>query len=163
MGPYYDVIVLGSGLSACEAAHAAARLGCRTLLIAQKLSRLADISLNARMGGPVRGILVREVDALGGLSGRAADAALLHIRLLNETRGPAHWALRAAVDPEVFATAIRQVLAEVVHLTLQEGVVTAVDRDAAGPEWVVAVRGRWWIPPRSRITTTPSTSPSRAA
>mgnify|MGYP000866737111 CR=1 FL=1 len=145
MGPYYDVIVLGSGLSACEAAHAAARLGCRTLLIAQKLSRLADISLNARMGGPVRGILVREVDALGGLSGRAADAALLHIRLLNETRGPAHWALRAAVDPEVFATAIRQVLAEVVHLTLQEGVVTAVDRDAAGPEWVVAVRG---APPR---------------
>src|SRR5262249_30236437 len=94
MGPYYDVIVLWSGLSACEAAHAAARLGSRTLLIAQNLSRLADISLNARMGGPVRGILVREVDALGGLSGRAADAALLHIRLLNETRGPAHWALR---------------------------------------------------------------------
>ena len=140
-GLRYDVVVIGSGLSACEAAHAAARMGCRTLLLAADLGCLADLSLNARMGGPVRGILVREVEALGGLSGRAADAALLHIRLINEARGPAHRALRAAVDPAAFARAIRQALAEVAHLTLQEGVVTAVDRDADSTGWVLALRG----------------------
>src|SRR6266545_951850 len=111
-GLRYDVVVIGGGLSACEAAHAAAQMGCETLLLAADLGRLADLSLNARMGGPVRGILVREVEALGGLSGRAADAALLQIRLVNEARGPAHRALRAALDP---------------------------DADAA--PWVVAVRG----------------------
>ena len=140
-GLRYDVVVIGGGLSACEAAHAAARMGCETLLLAADLGRLADLSLNARMGGPIRGILVREVEALGGLSGRAADAALLHIRLVNETRGPAHRALRAALDPAAFARAIRQALAKVEHLTLQEGVVTAVDRDTGSTGWVVAVRG----------------------
>ena len=140
-GLRYDVVVIGGGLSACEAAHAAAQMGCETLLLAADLGHLADLSLNARMGGPVRGILVREVEALGGLSGRAADAALLHIRLVNETRGPAHRALRAALDPAAFARAIRQALAKVEHLTLQEGVVTAVNRDAGSTGWVVAVRG----------------------
>jgi tRNA uridine 5-carboxymethylaminomethyl modification enzyme len=137
----YDVVVIGGGLSACEAAHAAARMGCETLLLAADLGRLADLSLNARMGGPVRGILVREVEALGGLSGRAADAALLHIRLVNEARGPAHRALRAALDPAAFTAAIRQALAGEIHLTLQQGVVTAIDRDADAALWVVAVRG----------------------
>ena len=122
----YDVVVIGGGLSACEAAHAAARMGCETLLLAADLGRLADLSLNARMGGPVRGILVREVDALGGLSGRAADAALLHIRLVNEARGPAHRALRAALDPAAFTAAIRHALAGEIHLTLQQGVVKAM-------------------------------------
>ena len=140
-GLRYDVVVIGGGLSACEAAHAAAQMGCETLLLAADLGHLADLSLNARMGGPVRGILVREVEALGGLSGRAADAALLHIRLVNETRGPAHRALRAVLDPAAFARAIRQALAKVEHLTLQQGVVTAIDRDADAAPWVVAVRG----------------------
>ncbi len=140
-GLRYDVVVIGGGLSACEAAHAAAQMGCETLLLAADLGHLADLSLNARMGGPIRGILVREIEALGGLSGRAADAALLHIRLGGESRGPAHRALRAALDPAAFARAIRQALAGETHLRLQEGVVTAIDRDAGSTGWVVAVRG----------------------
>src|SRR5215210_4344474 len=101
----YDIIVIGAGHAGCEAAYAAARMGCRTLLLTIDLDKLAHMSCNPSIGGPAKGHLVREIDALGGLMGRVTDGSFIQIRLLNESKGPAVQALRAQADKRPHAGA----------------------------------------------------------
>ncbi len=91
----YDIIVIGAGHAGCEAAHAAAGCGAKTLLLTIDLDKLAHMSCNPSIGGPAKGHLVREIDALGGLMGRITDRTFIQMRLLNESKGPAVQALRA--------------------------------------------------------------------
>ncbi len=98
MGATYDVIVIGAGHAGCEAALAAARMGCRTLVLTTSRETIALMPCNPSIGGPAKGHLVREIDALGGEMGRAIDHTAIQIRLLNEAKGPAVQALRAQAD-----------------------------------------------------------------
>lgn len=127
----YDVIVVGAGHAGCEAALASARLGCRTLLITLNLDSIALMPCNPAVGGPAKGHLVREIDALGGEMGRAADAARISTRLLNTSKGPAVRALRMVVDKSAYSNYMRRALeaegnlelkqAEVVKLLVKDG------------------------------------------
>ena len=99
MSKEYAVIVVGGGHAGCEAALAAARLGCKTLLITMNLDTIAQLSCNPAIGGPAaKSHLVREIDALGGEMGKVIDQTYLNIRMLNLSRGPAVHALRAQAD-----------------------------------------------------------------
>ena len=101
MTKIYDVIVIGAGHAGCEAALAAARMGCDTLVLTMKLDHIALMPCNPSIGGPAKGHLAREVDALGGEMGRNTDKTFIQIRMLNTGKGPAVQALRAQSDKEM--------------------------------------------------------------
>jgi len=98
----YDVIVVGGGHAGCEAAHAAATLGSKVLLITQNLETIARMSCNPAMGGVAKGQIIREIDALGGMSGLITDASSIQFRMLNKSKGPAMWSPRAQCDRKLF-------------------------------------------------------------
>ena len=98
----YDVIVVGAGHAGCEAAHAAATLGSKILLVTQNLETIARMSCNPAMGGVAKGQIIREIDALGGMSGIITDASAIQFRMLNKSKGPAMWSPRAQCDRKVF-------------------------------------------------------------
>ncbi len=98
----YDVIVVGGGHAGCEAAHAAATLGSKVLLITQNLETIARMSCNPAMGGVAKGQIIREIDALGGMSGIITDASSIQFRMLNKSKGPAMWSPRAQCDRKLF-------------------------------------------------------------
>ena len=98
----YDVIIVGGGHAGCEAAHAAATLGSKVLLVTQNLETLARMSCNPAMGGVAKGQIIREIDALGGMSGIITDASTIQFRMLNKSKGPAMWSPRAQCDRKVF-------------------------------------------------------------
>ena len=98
----YDVIVVGGGHAGCEAAHAAATLGSKVLLITQNMETIARMSCNPAMGGIAKGQIIREIDALGGMSGIITDLATIQFRMLNKSKGPAMWSPRAQCDRKEF-------------------------------------------------------------
>ncbi len=125
--PYiYDVIVVGAGHAGCEAAHAAARMGCRTLLLTIDLDKLAHMSCNPSIGGPAKGHLVREIDALGGLMGRVTDRTFIQIRLLNESKGPAVQAPRAQADKRLYAKVMKETLETIPNLDLRQAMIERI-------------------------------------
>ena len=98
----YDIIVVGGGHAGCEAAHAAAVMGAKTLLITMDMTKLAQMSCNPAMGGIAKGQIVREIDALGGMSGIVTDRSMIQFRMLNKSKGPAMWSPRAQCDRQRF-------------------------------------------------------------
>jgi len=106
----YDIIVVGGGHAGCEAAHAAAVMGARTLLITMDMTKLAQMSCNPAMGGIAKGQIVREIDALGGMSGLVTDRSMIQFRMLNRSKGPAMWSPRAQCDRQKFTLEWRKVL-----------------------------------------------------
>ncbi|MGA0252760.1 MAG: tRNA uridine-5-carboxymethylaminomethyl(34) synthesis enzyme MnmG [Vulcanococcus sp.] len=129
---HFDVIVVGGGHAGCEAAITAARLGCSTALFSLNLDRIAWQPCNPAVGGPAKSQLVHEVDALGGVIGRLADATALQKRVLNASRGPAVWALRAQTDKRQYSRQMLQLLQHTPNLALREAMVTGlVVEDAA--------------------------------
>ena len=123
---HFDVIVVGGGHAGCEAAITAARLGLNTALFSLNLDRIAWQPCNPAVGGPAKSQLVHEVDALGGVIGRLADATALQKRVLNASRGPAVWALRAQTDKRQYARQMLQLLQHTPNLALREAMVTGL-------------------------------------
>jgi len=110
MFPEYDVIVVGAGHAGCEAAAAAANMGCRVMLITMNMQTIAQMSCNPAMGGVAKGQIVREIDALGGYSGIVTDETRVQFRMLNRSKGPAMWSPRAQSDRHLFARKWRNLL-----------------------------------------------------
>ena len=106
----YDIIVVGGGHAGCEAAHIAAVMGAKTLLITMDLTKLAQMSCNPAMGGIAKGQIIREIDALGGISAIVTDRSMIQFRMLNRSKGPAMWSPRAQCDRQKFTIEWRKVL-----------------------------------------------------
>lgn len=119
----FDVVVIGGGHAGTEAAVAAARLGARVGLITSALETIGQMSCNPAIGGVAKGTVVREVDALGGIMGRAADLAMIQFRMLNRSKGPAVWAPRAQCDRGLYRRAVRSLLEQHQNLQTVQGTV----------------------------------------
>ncbi|APD47709.1 MULTISPECIES: tRNA uridine-5-carboxymethylaminomethyl(34) synthesis enzyme MnmG [unclassified Synechococcus] len=128
----FELIVVGGGHAGCEAAITAARLGISTALFSLNIDRIAWQPCNPAVGGPAKSQLVHEVDALGGVIGRLADATALQKRVLNASRGPAVWALRAQTDKRQYARQMLQLLQHTPNLQLREAMVTGLEVELEG-------------------------------
>jgi len=122
----YDVIVIGAGHAGCEAALAAARLGCKTLLLTMNLDNIALLPCNPSIGGPAKGHVVREIDALGGEMGRNIDRTFIQIRMLNTGKGPAVQALRAQADKKLYGLCMKHTLERQPNLDLKQALIEEI-------------------------------------
>lgn len=129
----YDIIVVGGGHAGCEAAHAAAKMGARTLLITMDMTKLAQMSCNPAMGGIAKGQIIREIDALGGMSGIIADRSMIQFRMLNRSKGPAMWSPRAQCDRQRFSIEWRKVLEKTdnLHIWQEQAKRILIEEDKA--------------------------------
>ena len=165
----YEVAVIGAGHAGIEAALAAARLGCHTVIFTINMDWVGNMPCNPSIGGTAKGHLVREIDALGGEMGRAADANLLQSRMLNRGKGPAVHSLRAQIDRRDYSAYMKHVLETTPLLDMRQGEIVSMERTAEG-SWRLTTRleaqyeakavvsplrsGRWF--PRSAAGTVPS-------
>ena len=118
MKKIYDVIIVGGGHAGIEAAAAACRIGAKTCLLTKSLDDLGELSCNPSIGGVAKGIIVREIDALGGIMSKAIDKSGIHFKILNQSKGPAVWGLRAQADRELYKKNIRSIILKYQNLDL---------------------------------------------
>lgn len=131
----FDIIVIGGGHAGCEAAAAAANMGCRTLLVTMDMTKFAQMSCNPAIGGVAKGQIVREIDAMGGYTGIVTDRSTIQFRMLNRSKGPAMWSPRAQCDKARFSQLWRRTLEQTPNLSLWQDSVTGLltdDRHVTG-------------------------------
>src|SRR2546426_894897 len=138
----YDVIVVGAGHAGTEASVMAARLGAKVLLLTSNLDTIGQMSCNPAIGGIAKGTVVREIDALGGIMGRATDRATIQFRMLNRSKGPAVWAPRAQCDRTLYRRAVRSLLEGFPQVDLTQGMVARLLTDGTRAAGVVTADGR---------------------
>lgn len=141
MLPTYDVIVVGAGHAGCEAAHAAGKLGSKTLLITMDMGRMGQMSCNPAMGGIAKGQIIREIDALGGMSGIVSDESLIQFRMLNRSKGPAMWSPRTQNDRELFNTTWRKYLELNPNVDFWQDMVVAIQIENGQAKGVITQMG----------------------
>ena len=131
----FDVAVVGAGHAGCEAAHACAKMGLKTILFTLHLDSLANLPCNPSIGGTAKGQLVREIDALGGIMGKIADEAMIQMRMLNRSKGPAVYSPRAQMDRTKYQYTMKHYLENVENLFIRQAQVKELltsDGKAAG-------------------------------
>src|SRR5438105_2932499 len=138
----YDVVIVGAGHAGCEAAHASARMGLNTALYTMNADLIAQMSCNPAIGGIAKGHLVREIDALGGVMGLAADEAGIQFRLLNTSRGPAVWSPRAQADKAGYRHVMRRILERTPNLFIKQAEVTEIIFDGNRASGIELLDGR---------------------
>jgi tRNA uridine 5-carboxymethylaminomethyl modification enzyme len=139
----YDIIVVGGGHAGCEAAHAAAVMGAKTLLITMDMTKLAQMSCNPAMGGIAKGQIIREIDAMGGMSGIVTDRSMIQFRMLNKSKGPAMWSPRAQCDRQKFTSEWRKILERTDNLSIWQEQATSLlmyERKVIGVETAFGTR-----------------------
>ena len=149
----YDVIVVGAGHAGCEAALAAARMGCKTLVLTLNLDNIALMPCNPAVGGPAKGHLVREIDALGGEMGLNTDRTAIQMRLLNTAKGPAVQALRAQADKKRYQWSMRKVLESQPNLDIKQVMVSRLLVRGDRVEGVVGTTGAKFLAPTVILAT----------
>src|SRR5215208_2470023 len=148
----YDVIVIGGGHAGAEAAALAVRRGARALLLTQNLETIGQMSCNPAIGGIAKGTVAREVDALGGIMGRATDQACIHFRMLNRSKGPAVWSPRAQCDRGLYRRAVRAELERHERLEFAQGTVASLLVSSQCINGVKTVDGRRILAPSVVLT-----------
>ena len=138
----YDVIVIGAGHAGCEAAAASAGMGCSTLLLTLNLDAVAQMSCNPAIGGVGKGQMVRELDAMGGLMGKAIDVSGIQFRMLNRSKGPAVHSPRAQADKKFYQHTVRRMVESTPGLDLRQGQVTQLLLEDGRVQGVVLQTGR---------------------
>ena len=152
--PNPDIVVIGGGHAGTEAAAAAARMGARTLLVTHSSATIGAMSCNPSIGGVGKGHLVREIDALDGIMGRAADMAAIHVKLLNRSKGPAVRGPRAQADRKLYRRAVRALLDATPNLAIREGAVVDLELHADGALAAVVMADGTRIPCAAAVLTT---------
>ncbi|MBA4494109.1 tRNA uridine-5-carboxymethylaminomethyl(34) synthesis enzyme MnmG [Paenactinomyces guangxiensis] len=152
-GGEYDVIVIGAGHAGCESALAAARMGCSTLLLTLSLDTIAYMPCNPSIGGPAKGHVVREIDALGGEMGKNIDKTHIQMRMLNTGKGPAVYALRAQADKVLYQQEMKKVLESEPNLVLQQGMVEKLIVENGICKGVITKTGAQYISKTVVLTT----------
>lgn len=149
----YDIVVVGGGHAGIEAAAAAARMNQKTLLITGSVDQIGSMPCNPSVGGPAKGVVVREIDALGGLMPVAADATALQVKMLNTAKGPGVWSLREQSDKEAYKRYMIKALQEMENLDILEGLAASLEVEDGKVKGITMEDGTW-IPARAVVLTT---------